>query len=211
MARIAAVVLAAGRSSRFHAAGGAEATKLVAKLEGRPIVRWVVDAALASRAAPVVVVVGHARGAVEAALESSPATIAFNPESEAGIASSLKVGLAATPPDCDGAVVLLGDMPNVAPRLIDDLIAAFEARPTAQAVAPIRAGRRGNPVLLARTLFEEAMRLVGDEGARRLLLALSPAAVTELAAASDMSFDIDTPGDLAVARRTKGEPPGRSG
>ena len=211
MARIAAVVLAAGRSSRFHAAGGAEATKLVAKLGGRPIVRCVVDAALASRAWPIVVVVGHARGAVEAALESSPVTIAFNPDFEAGIASSLKVGLAATPPGCDGAVVLLGDMPDVAPRLIDDLIAAFEARPTAQAVAPICDGRRGNPVLLARTLFKEAMRLVGDEGARRLLLALEPRAVTEIAAASDVVFDVDTPDDLAAARRTKSKPPGRSG
>ncbi len=102
-------------------------------------------------------------------------------------------------------------MPDVAPRLIDDLIAAFEARPTAQAVAPIRDGRRGNPVLLARTLFKEAMRLVGDEGARRLLLALEPRAVTEIAAASDVVFDVDTPDDLAAARRTKSKPPGRSG
>ncbi|HZZ61177.1 MAG TPA: nucleotidyltransferase family protein [Roseiarcus sp.] len=211
MLRVAAVVLAAGRSSRFQAAGGAEATKLVAKLEGRPIVRSAVDAALASRASPVVVVVGHARGAVEAAVEGSPVTIAFNPDFEAGIASSLKVGLAAAPPGCDGAVVLLGDMPNVAPRLIDDLIAAFEARPTAQAVAPIRDGRRGNPVLLSRTLFGEAMDLVGDEGARRLLLALEPGAVAEIAAASDVSFDVDTPDDLAVARTKKREPPGRSG
>ncbi len=211
MTRIAAVVLAAGRSSRFRAAGGAEKTKLVAKLEGKPIVRRVVDAALASRARPVVVVVGHARGAVEAALAGSPATIAFNPDFEAGIASSLKLGLAATPADSDGAVVLLGDMPNVAPRLIDDLIGAFEARPTAHAVAPIREGRRGNPVLLARILFEEAMRLVGDEGARRLLVALDPRAVTEIAAASDVSFDVDTPDDLAAARRTKkSEPPGHS-
>ena len=102
-------------------------------------------------------------------------------------------------------------MPNVAPRLIDDLIDAFEARPTAHAVAPIREGRRGNPVLLARTLFEEAMRLVGDEGARRLLVALDPRAVTEIAAASDVSFDVDTPDDLAAARRTKkSEPPGHT-
>jgi molybdenum cofactor cytidylyltransferase len=207
MVRIAAVVLAAGRSSRFRAAGGVEQTKLVAEVEGRPIVRRVVDGALASRASPVVVVVGHARGAVEAALAGSPATIAFNPDFEAGIASSLRVGLAATPPDCDGALVLLGDMPNVAPRLIDDLIGAFEARPTAQAVAPICDGRRGNPVLLARTLFDRAMGLVGDEGARRLLVALDPPAVAEIAADSAVSFDIDTPEDLAPARRTKNSEP----
>ncbi len=154
--------------------------------------------------------VGHARGAVEAALESSPVTIAFNPDFEAGIAPSLKVGLAATPPGCDGAVVLLGDMPDVAPRLIDDLIAAFEARPTAQAVAPIRDGRRGNPVSSPGP-FSRRRRVSSATKGARLLLALGPAAVTELAAASDVAFDVDTPEDLAAARRTKSEPPGRSG
>jgi len=209
MTRIAAVVLAAGRSSRFRAAGGAEETKLVAELDGKPIVRRVVEAALATRAWPVIVVVGHARGAVEAALAGSPATIAFNPDFETGIASSLRIGLAATPADADGAVVLLGDMPNVAPRLVDDMISTFEAQPTARAVAPMREGRRGNPVLIARSLFEPAMRLAGDEGARHLLAALGPGAVIDIAAAADVSFDVDTPDDLSVALRAKNsEQPG---
>ncbi len=203
MTRIAAVVLAAGRSSRFRAAGGAEETKLVAKLDGVPIVRRVVEAALASRARPVIVVVGHARGAVEAALAGAPATIAFNPDFETGIAASLRTGLTATPADADGAVVLLGDMPNVAPRLIDDLIGAFEARPAARAVAPLREGRPGNPVLIGRALFEQAKQLVGDEGARRLLAALEPGAIIDIAAAADVSFDVDTPDDLALVRRIK--------
>ena len=183
MTRIAAVVLAAGRSSRFRAAGGAEKTKLVAKLEGKPIVRRVVDAALASRARPVVVVVGHARGAVEAAL----AGLACDNRVQSGLRDRdrflAQLGLAATPATSDGAVVLLGDMPNVAPRLIDELIGAFEARPTAHAVAPI--GRRGDVEIRSSSrggLFEEAMRLVGDEGARRLLVALDPRAVAEIAA-----------------------------
>ena len=205
MTRIAAVVLAAGRSSRFRAAGGAEETKLVAKLDGVPIVRRVVEAALASRARPVIVVVGHACGAVEAALAGAPATIAFNPDFETGIAASLRTGLTATPADADGAVVLLGDMPNVAPRLIDDLIGAFEARPAALAVSPVREGRRGNPVLIGRALFDQAMQLIGDEGARRLLVSLDPGAVIDIASTADVAFDVDTPDDLALARRVKKE------
>ena len=141
---------------------------------GRSI-RRAVEAALGSRARPVIVVVGHARSAVEVALAGLPATFAFNPEFETGIASSLRTGLAATPDEADGAVVLLGDMPNVVPSLIDELIDAFEARPALRAVAPYRDGRRGNPVLLARSLFDQAMRLAGDEGARGLLAALDPA------------------------------------
>jgi len=200
MTSVAAVVLAAGRSSRFRAAGGAEETKLVAKIDGKPIIVRVVEAALASRARPVIVVVGHASGAMEAALAGSPAMIAFNPEFESGIASSLRLGLALAPVESDGAVVLLGDMPNVAASLIDDLIAALEARPEVCAVAPTRGGRRGNPVLIARPLFGQAMLLEGDEGARRLLDSLPLGEIVEIGCASDVFFDVDTPDDLGSAR-----------
>ncbi len=197
MIKVAAVVLAAGRSSRFHAAGGAEETKLVAKLDGKPIVRHVVEAALASRARPVIVVVGHARGAVEAALAGLPATIVFNPDYATGLASSLRAGLTAAPADAAGALMLLGDMPRVEAALIDTLIDAFEARPNAPAVAPVHGGRRGNPVLLGRTLFERGVALEGDEGARPLLVALPDGDIVEIAAAgSGVAFDVDTPSDL---------------
>ncbi len=212
MRRIAAVVLAAGRSSRFRAQGGAEETKLVAALNGEPIVRRVVRAALASKAGPVVVVVGHARRAVENALAGLRATIVFNPEYASGIATSLGAGLAALPADVAGALVLLGDMPNIEARLIDALIDAFLARPHARAAAPLHDGRRGNPVLLGRHLFEEAARLTGDEGARRLVSALDSRSVVEIAAFdASVSFDIDTPGDLASARGVETNPQSNRG
>jgi molybdenum cofactor cytidylyltransferase len=201
--KVAALVLAAGRSSRFRKAGGAEETKLVAMLGGKPIVLRVVEAALASRARPVIVVVGHARGAVEAALGGLPVTIVFNPDYATGLASSLRTGLTAAPADAGGALVLLGDMPNVEARLVDALIGALEARPNAQAIAPAEGGRRGNPVLLGRKLFERARRLEGDEGARRLLASLKESEVVEIdpPPGSDVSFDVDTPSDLVAARR----------
>ncbi len=198
MPSVAAIVLAAGRASRWRAGGGAEATKLVATVEGMPIVRRVVEAALASRARPLVVVVGHAREAVENALAGTDAAIAFNPNFASGIASSLRAGLTALPSDAGATLVLLGDMPNVDAALIDRLIDAFAAAPAALAVAPVQGGRRGNPVLLARPLFEAAMTLDGDEGARRLLAGIAPGAIVEIeAGGSDASFDVDTPDDLA--------------
>ncbi len=200
MAKVAAVVLAAGRSSRWRADGGAETTKLVATLEAQPIVRRVAESALASRAAPVIVVVGHAREAVEAALAGLPVSLASNPDYASGLASSLRAGLAATPADADAALVLLGDMPRVEARLMNALIDAFAERPDLRAVAPFHDGRRGNPVLLARALFDPAMRLEGDEGARRLLAALDRRDVAEISA-PDAAFDIDTPSDLAAARQ----------
>jgi molybdenum cofactor cytidylyltransferase len=200
--RVGAIVLAAGQSSRFRAGGGPDLTKLVAKLDGKPIVRRVVEAALATKARPVVVVTGYARDSVEGAVADLDIGLAFNPKFASGLASSLKAGLAATPPDVAGALVLLGDMPWIEPRLSDALIDAFLAREGALAAVPSREGRRGNPVLLGRGLFEAAMRLTGDEGARRLIGALGEGELVEVEA-SDMgvTFDIDTPSDLAAAQR----------
>jgi molybdenum cofactor cytidylyltransferase len=145
---------------------------------------------------------------VAAALADVDVELAFNPNSASGLASSLRTGLSAMPVEVTGAVVLLGDMPWIEPRLIDGLINAFLAHKDALAAVPLHEGRRGNPVLLGRGLFDFAMRLTGDEGARGLIGSLSADELVEVQA-PDMStvFDIDTPDDLAAARRFRsGEP-----
>jgi molybdenum cofactor cytidylyltransferase len=183
-------------------------TKLVAKLDGKPIVRRVAEAALAAKARPVVVVTGYARSSVEAAVADLDVELAFNPKFASGLASSLSVGLSAMPSDVVGALVLLGDMPWIEPRLVDALIAAFLARKDALAAIPSRKGRRGNPVLLGRRLFEAAVGLEGDEGARRLIGALSPNELVEVETSGlGAMFDIDTADDLAAARRFRGGDP----
>jgi molybdenum cofactor cytidylyltransferase len=203
--RVGAIVLAAGQSARFRAAGGSGATKLVEALGGDPIVRMAAEAALASRARPVIVVTGHARPSVEAALAGLEVQTAYNPKYSSGLASSLKVGLSAMPADVAGALVLLGDMPWIEGRLIDAVIDAFLAKESALAAAPSREGRRGNPVLLGRGLFEAAKRLQGDEGARRLIGALGAAELVEVEVPdAGVIVDIDTPDDLAAARRPQG-------
>jgi molybdenum cofactor cytidylyltransferase len=202
MSRVGAIVLAAGQASRFRAGGGTDLTKLVAKLDGKPIVRRAVEAALAARARPVVVVTGYARDSVEAALADLDIRVAFNPRFASGLASSLSAGVSVLPKDVVGALVLLGDMPWIEPTLIDTLIDAFLARKGPLAAVPLREGRRGNPVLLGRELFEVALRLTGDEGARRLIGALSVDELVEVEASGvGATFDVDTPSDLAAARR----------
>jgi molybdenum cofactor cytidylyltransferase len=203
--RVGAIVLAAGQSSRFRAGGGPDLTKLVAKLDGKPIVRRVVEAALATKARPVVVITGYARESVGAAVVGLEVSFAFNPKFASGLASSLSVGLSAMPRDVVGALVLLGDMPWIEPRLVDALIDTFLAHEDALAAVPSHEGRRGNPVLLGRGLFEAAMRLTGDEGARRLIGALGASELVEVEASdTGVMFDIDTPDDLATARRFRG-------
>lgn len=197
MVEVAAIVLAAGRSTRFS--GGADdETKLVADLDGEPLVRHAVQAALGSGARPVIVVTGHARDRVMAALAGLDVQEARNPDYARGIASSVKAGIAALGNSVDGALIFLGDMPRVSARLARKLIDAYSADPTLDAVAPLVAGRRGNPVLLSRRLYARAMRLDGDEGARKLLM--QPGLrVAEVAVEDDgAALDVDTPDALAA-------------
>lgn len=193
---VAAVVLAAGRSSRYAAAGGTGPTKLVAPLRGEPLVRRVARAALDAGLAPVVAVTGHARADVEAALAGLAVSFAHNPHFAQGLSTSLRCGLAAVPPAATGVLVLLGDMPLVGAAVLRALVEAARGAPDADAVVPFWRGERGNPVLLGPGLFGAASRLAGDEGARRLLrdprLRVVEVAMTDGA----VRIDVDEPGDL---------------
>src|SRR4051812_41496254 len=148
--RIAAIVLAAGRSTRM---GGPN--KLLAEIGGRPLVRIAAEEALASRARPVIVVTGHQRDQVEAALKGLDVTRVHNSKFADGLSTSVKTGLAAVPADVDGAIICLGDMPQVKAPLIDRLIASFDPAHGALVVVPTIDGQRGNPVVWARRFFRE--------------------------------------------------------
>jgi len=194
VSRVAAIVLGAGTASRYRAADPSVRTKLVALIDGVPMVRCVVEAVLASRARPVVVVTGYAGPDVRAALGGLSVGFVANPDYATGMASSLRAGLAALPPEVDGALVLLGDMPGVTAPLLDGLIAAYGTDPDRDGVVPVHAGRRGNPVLLGRALFGAAMHLHGDEGARRLL---TGAHVLQIDVADEaVLIDVDDPATL---------------
>jgi molybdenum cofactor cytidylyltransferase len=193
LSKIAAIILAAGRSTRFGQ--DRVATKAVAELDGAPLVRRVARAALASRASPVLIVTGHARNLIAATLEDYDVRVVDAPDYAAGLSRSLRAGVAAVPDDADGAVVLLADMPLIAPSLIDTLIATFETAPDAKAVVPTYAGRRGNPVLLARRLFATVAGLDGDRGAGQILAEIE--GVVECPVTDESIFaDVDTPDDL---------------
>jgi molybdenum cofactor cytidylyltransferase len=193
--RIAAVVLAAGRSTRM---GGPN--KLVAEIGGKPLVRIAVEQALASRAAPVIVVTGHQREQVEAALAGLDVKLVHNPDYADGLGSSLKAGVTAVPAEADGVVVCLGDMPQVSAALIDRLIAAYDAEKGALVVAPTRDGQRGNPVLWSRRFFPDLMTVSGDVGARHVLASYGEAVVEVPVKESGAFVDVDTPEALVAAK-----------
>jgi len=192
---IACIMLAAGRSTRMGATN-----KLLADIGGKPMVRRVAEAALASRARPILVVTGHQAASVVAALVALEATFVDNPDYAIGLSTSLKAGIGAVPTSADGALVLLGDMPQITGEHLDRLIAAFAAAPGDAIIVPTHAGRRGNPVLWPRAHFAEMLQLEGDAGARRLMAAHA-GDVREVDLGTDAIFaDVDTPEALAELR-----------
>jgi molybdenum cofactor cytidylyltransferase len=197
MPEIAAIVLAAGRAARYRAAGGTAPTKLVADYRGEPLVRHAARAALASHARPVIVVTGHARAEVQAALAGLDVAFVHNPDFADGLSTSLRAGVAALPDKAAGAVVMLGDMPEAKAEVVDALIAGFLAHPAVDAAVPVFAGRRGNPVLIGRGLFSQVARLRGDEGARGLLQTLPTGRIATVEVGdAGVTLDIDTPAGL---------------
>ncbi len=194
---VAALVLAAGRSTRMGATN-----KLLAETSGVPMVRRAVEAALASAAASVTVVTGHMAGEVEAALAGLPVAFARNPDFADGLSTSLKAGIAAVPAEAEAAVVLLADMPDVSPDLIDRLIAAYDPAAGALIAVPVTEGRRGNPVLWSRRFFADLSAVTGDVGARAVIAA-NPDAVVEVAAGAEAALDLDTPQALEAWRAAR--------
>ncbi len=193
--RIAAIVLAAGRSTRMG-----PANKLLQDIEGHPMVARVVDAALASTARPVVVVTGHQAEAVQAALAGRDVAFVHNPDYATGLASSLRQGLSALPADCDGALVALGDMPRLTAGHLEQLISAFSPVEGRAIIVPTWGGKRGNPVLWAARFFPEMKAVAGDVGARHLIGEHADL-VREVESPDDaVLLDVDTPDILARLR-----------
>jgi molybdenum cofactor cytidylyltransferase len=190
--RIAAVVLAAGRSTRMRGPN-----KLLAEIARRPLVRIVAEEALASRADPVIVVAGHQRAEVEKALAGLRVRIVHNPDFAEGLGTSLRAGIAAVPADSDAAIVCLGDMPRVDATLMNRLIAAFDPDRGALAVVPTFEGKRGNPVLWSRRFFPDLMAIEGDVGARHLIGRYSEAVAEVPVEGKAALIDVDTPEALS--------------
>jgi molybdenum cofactor cytidylyltransferase len=187
---IAAVVLAAGSGSRF---GG---KKLLAPLEGRPILQHVLDRLEAAGLRDVIVVVGDDARELEARIDWGSARRVVNPTPDEGLSSSLKVGIAAVPAEVEGALITLGDQPLLPPRAIRALLDATARadRPIVVAVYGNDAGR--NPVLLRRPAFDLVDETSGDRGLGPLLAA-HPELVEEIPIRVEGGNpDVDTREDL---------------
>ena len=188
--RIAAIVLAAGLSRRMG-----EQNKLLLKADGKSLVRGAAEKALASQAVETLVVTGHEQAEVASELSSLNLRIIENPNYAEGLSASLKAGLSALPQFVDGALILLADMPGLDGETLNKLIAAFNPVEGRDFCVPTFEGQWGNPVLIGRRFFPEALAIEGDRGARELLRDY-PDQVAEVAVTdSGILRDIDSPED----------------
>jgi molybdenum cofactor cytidylyltransferase len=191
--KVHAVLLAAGRSSRM---GGPN--KLLALFQGKPLVRRTAERVLASKAESTVVVSGHQASRIGDALAGLDIPATHNADFASGLASSLKAGISALPEDAAGALIVLGDMPEVLPADLDRLIEAFERAGGRAVVRATHDGKRGNPVILPRALFAAVAHLEGDTGARHLIESES-VDVVDIEIGAGAAVDVDTPEALAGA------------
>ncbi len=182
---IAAIILAAGQSSRMGA------HKILLPLQGKPLILHVVDTALAAEFAQVSVVIGHRAEVVRAALAGHNVEIIENPAYAEGQSTSLRAGVAALPPQTQAAMILLGDQPLVQPAILTALMQAWQqsGKPI---VAPVYTGQRGNPVLFACTLFPELLSITGDQGGRAILQKHPQEIELVPIADADAAQDLDT-------------------
>jgi molybdenum cofactor cytidylyltransferase len=194
--RVAAVVLAAGRSSRTS-----PENKLLAARGGLPLIARIVGAALDSPLCDVVVVTGHQRAEIERALGAMHrARCVFNPDYANGVSNSIAAGIGALGPDVDAAIVCLGDMPEIRPSHLAALIEAFETSDGRAVCVPHYQGQRGNPVLWPACDFGPLQQLRGDVGGRQLLEQCGDRLRRVEMADAAILHDVDTPEALAAMR-----------
>lgn len=192
----AAIILAAGTSSRME--GGRH--KLLLPLHDRPVLAHVLDAVLASKSRPILLILGHqaiqVRSRIVQYTGHTSISIIENKDYKEGMSTSLRLGIQAlgtydNGQHIDSILVLLGDQPLISARLLDTLIDTF--RQTGKnIVAPLYNGKRGNPVLFGKSLFDELTLVSGDEGGRSVLNRHKEETATVEVGDIQASYDVDT-------------------
>ncbi len=198
--KIAGLLLAAGSSRRMG-----KANKLLTDVDGRAMVNRVAEQITASKAEGLLVVTGHEKDQVEAALKDHATAFVHNSDYADGLSTSLKSGLRALPDamegDWDGVIVCLGDMPLVLADHIDQLIRAFDPVEGRSICVPVHGRKRGNPVVWSKQFIAEILAVTGDIGARHLLEEHADQVIEVPIDQDGVLFDVDTPDRLAELKK----------
>jgi molybdenum cofactor cytidylyltransferase len=184
---IAAVVLAAGSSTRF----GAD-NKLLAPVDGKPLLGHVLEQIAGLPLADKIVVVRPGDEAVISLVGEHAASIVENHDAADGMGTSIAAGVRHAG-DVDGVLVILGDMPFIRKSTCLDLLAALREHPDKTIVVPTFEGRRGHPVLFRRAHFGDLMALDDDTGAQQILAANAATLLSVPTNDAGILADVDVP------------------
>jgi len=191
--QVAGIILAAGGSERLGQ------PKQLLSWEEEPFVVHVAKATLDAGLSPVIVVTGSDHELIELALAGLPVSCVYNPRWVEGQSTSLRVGIEALPKNCDRAMFLLSDQPQISPLLIRQLVEQHNKN-RMEITAPMTRERRGNPVLFGRETFEFLKAISGDQGGRAAFRAFK---VNDLPWVDNrLLLDVDTPDDVKILNRS---------
>lgn len=163
-ANIGLVILAAGRSSR------SKRNKLLIETDGEPMFMNAIHAALRSKASPIFVITGHQHEEIENYLKDEDINVVYNSDYLSGVKTSIRLGLRLIPANCDGAILLPADMPNITEKQLNKMIDAFEIGKEKQVIMMSYRGAKKNPILWSKELYSVA-DLVPEESELRTVFA----------------------------------------
>ncbi len=192
--QVSAVILAAGMSARIGA------PKQLLRIGGRPVLQHAVDSVRRSNVSGIVLVLGAAAEQIQAEIPLDGVRVAINRGYAEGMAGSIRTGLLNLDPAADAAVMMLGDQPFVQPRTINQLIAAWRER-SPRIALPVYKGARGNPALLDRAVFPDALQLQGDAGFRTIFGRYAEQILSVPVDDPGILADLDTAADLERCRQ----------
>jgi molybdenum cofactor cytidylyltransferase len=187
--KIGAILLAAGRSSRFGS------PKQLAQYEGKSLIRRAAESLTSSLCNPVIVVLGAEIERCRFEVADLPVIVCINDDWRSGMSSSIRSGLSnllAIKPDVSAVIIALCDQPYITSENINLLATRFIGSST-NVVAAGYNGVQGVPALFASLIFDQLLSLEGDKGARHLIRSLEHVETVQM---EESAFDVDTPGDL---------------
>jgi molybdenum cofactor cytidylyltransferase len=184
---VAGILLAAGTSSRMGR------NKMLFELNGESVLRGAARRALAAGLSPLLVVLGHEADKARPELEGLPCQVVINPDYEQGINSSVKAGISALPAGTQATVVMLADMPFVAPEMIGGLIDRYRESEAPLVISDYE-GVNAPPMLYDRCLFDELLTMTG-EGCGRQVVKRHREEAEVLSWPASALADIDVPED----------------
>ena len=200
---IAAVILAAGGSTRFGQ------PKQLLTWNDKPLIAQAADVAWSAGLDPVIVVVGAHADTVIPTLAAKPVRIVRNYRWQEGMSSSLHVGIAALPPDVDAAIFMPIDQPLITPQLLQMYVHRRQETSAGILVPQTAEGQRGTPVLFAKRYFGELAGLSGDVGGRALFAKHGDDIAYLPISDSAWLTDVDTPAAYEQLQISTGPASGR--